>query len=62
MRPFGLPYSRRNWLSSSVQLTQMASAQAMIRYRLNDILAPSREKCACGSPLLALERVEGRCD
>ncbi len=38
------------------------TAQAMIRYRLNDILAPSREKCACGSPLLALERVEGRCD
>jgi putative adenylate-forming enzyme len=38
------------------------TAQAMIRYRLNDILVPAGAPCPCGSPLLALERVEGRCD
>jgi putative adenylate-forming enzyme len=37
-------------------------AQVMIRYRLNDILVPSTRPCACGSPLQAIERVEGRCD
>lgn len=36
--------------------------QAMIRYRLNDILLPSPYRCACGSPLQAIERIEGRCD
>ncbi len=37
-------------------------AQAMIRYRLNDVLVKLRTPCACGSPLKALVRVEGRCD
>ncbi len=37
-------------------------AQAMIRYRLNDILVLSPYRCACGSPLQAIERIEGRCD
>lgn len=37
-------------------------AQAMIRYRLNDILVPATGPCTCGSPLLAIERIEGRCD
>jgi putative adenylate-forming enzyme len=37
-------------------------AQVMIRYRLNDILVPSPYPCACGSPLQAIERIEGRCD
>lgn len=37
-------------------------SQAMIRYRLNDILVPSPQRCACGSPLQAIERIEGRCD
>jgi putative adenylate-forming enzyme len=36
--------------------------QAMIRYRLNDILVKHAEPCSCGSPLQALERVEGRSD
>jgi putative adenylate-forming enzyme len=36
--------------------------QAMIRYRLNDILLKLPGPCACGSPFMALQRVEGRCD
>jgi putative adenylate-forming enzyme len=37
-------------------------AQAMIRYRLNDVLVKLPGQCKCGSPLVALQRVEGRCD
>lgn len=37
-------------------------AQAMIRYRLNDMLVKLPHPCPCGSPLLALKRIEGRCD
>lgn len=37
-------------------------AQAMIRYRLNDVLVKRTTPCPCGSPLMALQRIEGRCD
>lgn len=37
-------------------------SQPIIRYRLTDVLVPRRTACACGSPLAAIERVEGRCD
>lgn len=37
-------------------------AQPIIRYRLNDILVERREPCGCGSPFLALEKIEGRED
>lgn len=37
-------------------------AQAMVRYRMNDILVMASEPCPCGSPLMAIERIEGRCD
>ena len=36
--------------------------QPIIRYRLNDILTVRKEPCPCGSPLLALECIEGRTD
>lgn len=36
--------------------------QPVVRYRLNDILTEAAEPCRCGSPFLALERIEGRCD
>ncbi len=36
--------------------------QPVVRYRLNDVLTEAREPCRCGSPFLALERIEGRCD
>lgn len=37
-------------------------AQPIIRYRLNDILVEKKDGCPCGSPFLALERIEGRED
>ncbi|GGA22223.1 F390 synthetase-related protein [Dyella nitratireducens] len=36
--------------------------QPVIRYRLNDILVESAAPCPCGSPHIALERIEGRED
>lgn len=38
------------------------TTQPIIRYQLNDILTARREPCPCGSPLLALEQIEGRSD
>lgn len=37
-------------------------AQPIIRYRLNDILVEKKSPCGCGSPFLALEKIEGRED
>jgi putative adenylate-forming enzyme len=36
--------------------------QAMVRYRMNDILIAADRPCRCGSPLQAIERIEGRRD
>jgi putative adenylate-forming enzyme len=38
------------------------TSQPVIRYRLNDVLVPRSAPCLCGSPLLALDRIEGRED
>ncbi|WP_010095579.1 F390 synthetase-related protein, partial [Burkholderia ubonensis] len=38
------------------------STQPIVRYRLDDVLAVRRAPCPCGSPALAIERIEGRCD
>lgn len=37
-------------------------AQPIIRYRLNDILVKREDRCPCGSPFTALEKIEGRED
>jgi len=37
-------------------------AQPIIHYRLNDVLVEKTEPCNCGSPFLALEKIEGRQD
>lgn len=37
-------------------------AQPIIRYRLNDILIERKERCPCGSPFTALQKIEGRED
>ena len=34
--------------------------QPVVRYRLDDVLVPRRSPCPCGSPLLAIDRIEGR--
>ncbi|RAL24484.1 F390 synthetase-related protein [Thermoflavimicrobium daqui] len=36
--------------------------QPIIRYRLDDILTEKKSPCPCGSPFLAIEQIEGRCD
>ncbi|MDN4494850.1 F390 synthetase-related protein [Ureibacillus aquaedulcis] len=36
--------------------------QPIIRYRLNDILTLKSKPCPCGSPMLAIEQIEGRMD
>ena len=36
--------------------------QAMVRYRMNDLLRLAAEPCPCGSPLQAVSQVEGRVD
>ena len=38
------------------------STQAIIRYRLNDVLVEDEDPCPCGSPCATLARVEGRGD
>lgn len=37
-------------------------SQPIIRYRLNDILVEKKEKCKCGSSIMAIEKIEGRDD
>jgi putative adenylate-forming enzyme len=36
--------------------------QAMVRYRMNDLLRLSETPCPCGSPLRAVAQIEGRLD
>lgn len=36
--------------------------QPILRYRLDDVLVERAEPCPCGSPFLALDRIEGRKD
>ncbi|MEM6806871.1 MAG: F390 synthetase-related protein [Bacteroidota bacterium] len=38
------------------------SSQPVVRYLMNDILVEKKEACPCGSPMIALERIEGRMD
>lgn len=37
-------------------------AQPMVRHQLDDVLVPRAVPCSCGSPLLALDTIEGRAD
>lgn len=36
--------------------------QPIVRYQLDDVLVVKKTPCPCGSPELAIERIEGRCD
>jgi putative adenylate-forming enzyme len=38
------------------------TAQAMCRYRMNDLLRLSQTPCPCGSPYQAVTEIAGRCD
>lgn len=37
-------------------------SQPIIKYRLNDILVEKKSVCSCGSPFMAIEKIEGRED
>lgn len=37
-------------------------SQPIINYRLNDILVEKKDGCKCGSPFMAIEKIEGRED
>lgn len=39
-----------------------ATAQPLIRYRVNDVLTERQTSCPCGSIYTALEQIDGRCD
>ncbi|TMV52376.1 AMP-binding protein [Paenibacillus mesophilus] len=36
--------------------------QPIVRYRLNDLLTERDGPCPCGSPFMAIQSIEGRCD
>lgn len=36
--------------------------QPVVRYRLNDVLVASHERCSCGSATRVIDAIEGRCD
>lgn len=38
------------------------TSQPIIRYRLDDIITEKAGGCPCGSPFMAIEQIEGRCD
>ncbi|MGI5951258.1 MAG: hypothetical protein ACOX61_05350, partial [Brooklawnia sp.] len=38
------------------------TSQAIIRYRMGDVLVPAEGDCACGSALAGVARIEGRAD
>ena len=38
------------------------TTQPIVRYRLDDVLVERSTACACGSPLTAIDRIEGRFD
>lgn len=38
------------------------TAQAFVRYRLDDVLVKDEQPCRCGNPTLRLARIEGRAD
>lgn len=38
------------------------TSQPIVRYRLNDVLVESDQKCPCGNPSTVIERIEGRED
>jgi putative adenylate-forming enzyme len=58
----------RDWIDQATRrfvpiITDLyRSTQPVIRYRLNDILVEREHPCSCGSPCMAIERIEGRED
>lgn len=55
-----------NWLDNyrfSPIITDFTrKTQPIVRYQLDDVLVVKNTPCPCGSPEMAIERIEGRCD
>lgn len=55
-----------NWLDNdrfSPIITDFTrKTQPIVRYQLDDVLVVKKSACPCGSPEMAIERIEGRCD
>ncbi len=55
-----------NWLDNdrfSPIITDFTrKTQPIIRYQFDDVLVVKNTPCPCGSPEMAIERIEGRCD
>ncbi|WP_273802826.1 F390 synthetase-related protein [Providencia rettgeri] len=55
-----------NWLDetrfSPIITDFTRQTQPIVRYQLDDVLVIKQAPCPCGSPELAIERIEGRCD
>lgn len=55
-----------NWLDNnrfSPIITDFTrKTQPIVRYQLDDVLVVKKNTCPCGSPEMAIERIEGRCD
>lgn len=49
-------------LASPIVTDFTRRAQAMIRYRMNDLLVLDSKPCPCGSAFQAVKQIEGRCD
>lgn len=56
----------QNWLDdtrfSPIITDFTRKTQPIVRYQLDDILVVRTTPCPCGSPELAIDRIEGRCD
>ncbi|MDX1998858.1 MAG: CoF synthetase [Thermoanaerobaculia bacterium] len=63
-----LLFFEREWLDRTTRrfvpiVTDLfRTTQAIVRYRLGDVLVAAAEPCPCGSPMTAIERIEGRTD
>lgn len=54
--------SRDSALQSPIVTDFTRRTQALVRYRMNDLLELSDQPCRCGSPYQAVKRIEGRAD
>lgn len=54
--------TRASALRSPIVTDFTRRSQALIRYRLNDLLDLHSQRCLCGSPYTAVRRIEGRSD
>lgn len=60
IEPEWLDEEKRRFVPIVTDFTR--ETQPVVRYRLNDVLVASHEKCSCGSAARVIDAIEGRCD